>query len=70
MLGQQCQRLLHSPRYASRLRPADAMTLDTEFHKRDVLALDGALVQSTPGIESEHFRHESNDSGGVFAYAS
>ena len=58
MRGQQYRRLLHSARSASRLRPADAITLDTEFHKRDVLALDGAPVQSTSDMESEHLANE------------
>ena len=64
MRGQQYRRLLHSARSASRLRPADAITLDTEFHKRDVLALDGAPVQSTSDMESEHLANEPNDRAG------
>jgi len=64
MRGQQYRRLLHSARSASRLRPADAITLDTEFHKRDVLALDGAPVQSTSGMESEHLVDKPSNRAG------
>ena len=32
-----------------------------KVHKRNVLALERTPVQSTLGIESEHFVHEPND---------